>query len=87
MTHHTGNEEERESIILKNHGQKLFCIFHKPAHRKNCPAVLLCHGLGGHKVGRYRLYVSLAKHLAEWESPHCASISEGQVIATANSMI
>lgn len=59
------HQEERECIILQNHGQKIFCIFHKPAHLKKYPAVLLCHGLGGHKVGRYRVYVSLAKHLAE----------------------
>ncbi len=57
--------ETRESIVLENEGQKLFGVFHKPLHQKNCPAILICHGLGGNKVGRYRLYVNLSTRLAE----------------------
>lgn len=55
----------RESVILENHGQKIFGVLHKPVGLDRFPAVLICHGFGGHKVGRYRLYVNIAKRLAE----------------------
>lgn len=55
--------EHRESIMLKNQGQKIFGILHKPVTETPFPLVIICHGLGGHKVGRYRLYVSLATQL------------------------
>lgn len=58
-------QEERESHVLMNHGQKIFCIFHKPMKVAKFPAILFCHGLGGHKVGRYRAYVELAQMLAQ----------------------
>lgn len=57
--------ETRESVVFENFGQKIFGILHRPLHVKNYPAVLICHGLAGHKTGRYRLYVHLAKTLAE----------------------
>ncbi len=55
----------RESVVLENHGQKIFGIFHKPAHVSKFPVILICHGLGGHKVGRYRIYVNMAHRLAQ----------------------
>lgn len=60
--------EERNSIVLENQGQKIFAMLHKPlvankGHRKH-PAVLMCHGFGGNKVGKYRIYVMLAERLA-----------------------
>lgn len=58
--------EERESITLTNEGQKIFGIFHRPLVRKPYPAVLMCHGLAGHKTGRYRLYVDLAEQLTAY---------------------
>lgn len=61
-----GLHEERESIVLENHGQKIFGIIHKPKVAGPLPAVLMCHGLGGHKTGKYRLYVLLAEKLAEY---------------------
>lgn len=57
--------EIRESIVLENCGQKIFGILHKPLNVTQCPAVLICHGLAGHKTGKYRIYVLLAKMLAE----------------------
>lgn len=57
--------EDRESIIFENEGQKLFGILHLPHEVKNPPCVLICHGLGGHKTGRYRIYVELAEALVE----------------------
>lgn len=57
--------DHRESVILENNNQRIFAIFHKPAHVEHFPVVLICHGLGGHKVGRYRVYVDIADHLAK----------------------
>lgn len=57
--------EERESVVLENQGQKIFGILHKPKVASPVPAVLMCHGLGGHKTGKYRMYVLLAEKLAE----------------------
>ena len=58
------HKEERESVVLKNEGQKIFGIYHKPIGLKTYPALLMCHGLGGHKSGKYRLYVKLAARLS-----------------------
>jgi uncharacterized protein len=57
--------EERESFTLENHGQKIFAVFHQPLIETKAPAVLMCHGLAGHKTGRYRLYVTLSQRLAQ----------------------
>ncbi|MBA3816529.1 MAG: alpha/beta fold hydrolase [Parachlamydiaceae bacterium] len=59
------NSETRESVVLENFGQKIFGILHRPIHVKNYPALLMCHGLAGHKTGKYRLYVILAQMLAK----------------------
>jgi len=58
--------EERESVVLENRGQKIFGIIHKPKIAGPVPAVLMCHGLGGHKSGKHRMYVLLAEKLAEY---------------------
>lgn len=58
--------EERESIVLENEGQKIFGIFHRPCTQGPYPTVLMCHGLAGHKTGKFRVYV----HLAEMLSKH-----------------
>ena len=55
--------EERHSVTLHNQGEKLFGIFHRPLTGSPFPAVLICHGLAGHKTGRYRVYVELAEQL------------------------
>ena len=58
--------EEREAIILENNGQKIFGIMHVPKNQQGpMPAVLICHGLAGHKTGRFRLYVDLAQELSK----------------------
>lgn len=57
--------EERESIVLENEGQKIFGIFHRPCTQGPFPGVLICHGLAGHKTGKYRLYVILAERLSK----------------------
>jgi dipeptidyl aminopeptidase/acylaminoacyl peptidase len=56
--------EERESIVLENEGQKIFGIFHRPSSQGPYPTVLMCHGLAGHKTGKFRIYVKLAEQLS-----------------------
>lgn len=58
-------KEDRESVQLTNEGQKIFGIFHRPITNEKFPAVLICHGLAGHKTGRFRLYVDLAERLTK----------------------
>ncbi len=58
-------KECREAIVLENQGQKIFGVLHRPLFIDQYPAVLICHGLAGNKVGSYRLYVHIAKLLAE----------------------
>lgn len=55
--------EDREPVILSNQGQKIFGVLHLPKKVKKPPCILICHGLGGHKTGRYRIYVDLAEAL------------------------
>lgn len=59
--------ETRDSVVLHNQHQKIFGVFHRPLLPKTelCPVVLMCHGLGGHKVGRYRMYVLLSEYLSK----------------------
>ena len=60
-----GNFEERDSIILENEGEKIFSVIHLPLGGQNVPAVLFCHGLAGHKIGKHRIYVSLSESLSK----------------------
>lgn len=55
--------EIRDSFVVINKNQKIFGITHKPLHIAKPPVVLMCHGLGGHKTGRYRVYIELAETL------------------------
>lgn len=57
--------EERTSIVLENEGQKIFGILHRPIQKNPVPIVLICHGLAGHKAGRYRIYVLLSEKLSQ----------------------
>lgn len=57
--------ETREWAIFENHGQKLFGMIHRPLISGPVPAVVMCHGFAGNKVGRHRIYVQLAQSLAK----------------------
>jgi dipeptidyl aminopeptidase/acylaminoacyl peptidase len=57
--------EERQSIVFENEGQRIFGIVHLPLTPPPHPGVLFCHGLGGHKTGKFRLYVMLSEMLAK----------------------
>lgn len=57
--------ENRESVVLENAGQKIFGVIHRPLQKGVVPCVLFCHGLAGHKCGRYRVYVELAEELSK----------------------
>ena len=58
--------EKREWVTLENGGNKIFGVMHRPLSgpaRK--PAVLICHGFGGNKCGKHRMYVNLSTALAK----------------------
>lgn len=57
--------EERAPIVLENEGKKIFGIFHKPVVSHKVPVIMVCHGLAGNKIGKYRLYVTLASLLVK----------------------
>lgn len=57
--------EIREQVEFKNQGEKIFGMIHHPTDKKKAPAVLFCHGLGGQKIGKHRMYVLLAELLAK----------------------
>jgi len=60
-------EEEREQVTLESGGKKIFAILHLPKteNQQKFPAVLFCHGFGGNKSGKFRLFVRLAEKLAK----------------------
>lgn len=57
--------EERYGVTLENKGQKIFGVFHRPKEMEKAPAILVCHGFGGTKVGVNRLLVRLAVELVK----------------------
>ena len=57
--------ETRTAITLEQGGLKLFGVLHVPHDAYEVPCVLLLHGFGGHKVGKYRLAVRQAEALSK----------------------
>lgn len=57
--------EEREFVIIENEGQKIYGMLHLPISDKKSPAVIMCHGLAGNRIGKYRIYVLIAEKLSE----------------------
>lgn len=57
--------EERRVVVLENCGEKIFGVLHLPVGISQAPVVLVCHGLAGHKTGKYRVYVDLAMQLSK----------------------
>ncbi len=57
--------EKRESVVFEVNGQKIFGVIHHPNGEGPAPAVLICHGFAGHKVGYRRLYVQMAESLSK----------------------
>lgn len=57
--------EERTPISFDNEGQKIFGVIHRPLSPGKHPGILFCHGLAGHKTGKYRFYVQLAQQLTQ----------------------
>jgi alpha-beta hydrolase superfamily lysophospholipase len=60
--------EIREAVTLENEGLQLFGILHKPLVCLSgvlVPCVVMLHGFGGNKSGRFRLITRLAEELAE----------------------
>ena len=56
--------ENREWLVLENQGFRIFGVMHCPRDVSNYPAVLICHGFGGNKCGKHRVYVGMAEALA-----------------------
>ena len=55
-----------KAISFKNSkGMNLAGVLHIPENAKNAPAVILCHGFAGDKIGKYRLRVRLARALCK----------------------
>lgn len=59
-----GNNERRTGVEILNDNQKIFGVFHRPAGEGPFPAVLICHGFAGTKVGKHRMYVRLSEALS-----------------------
>lgn len=57
--------EEREAVTIMNQNQKIFAILHRPLHKKNVPAIVICSGFAGNKCGKFRLFVRLAEELTK----------------------
>lgn len=57
--------ETREAVNFESGGKKLFGVIHRPLIEGKAPAVLCCHGFGGTKVGRNRLWVMMAEALSQ----------------------
>lgn len=58
------NKEQRDPVVIEVLGKKVFGVLHRPNLSEKVPAVVICHGLAGNKVGKYRTYVKLAEALA-----------------------
>lgn len=56
--------EVREAIVLENEGKKIFGVLHRPLKEGKVPALLICSGFAGSKCGKFRIFVNLAKELA-----------------------
>jgi len=53
-------------VEVQNEGQKIIGSLHLPENApKPMPAVVFCHGFAGNRIGKYRLYVLIARRLAE----------------------
>jgi alpha-beta hydrolase superfamily lysophospholipase len=57
-----GNEE-REWVIMKNGGQQIFGVLHRPLYVANPPVVVFLHGFASSKHGSNRCYVRVAESL------------------------
>lgn len=55
---------DKQWITFNSQGKQLFGVLHIPSGVKKAPGVVICHGFGGNKCGKHRLYVHLANQLA-----------------------
>lgn len=61
----TSSFEEREAVCFENQGKKIFGVMHRPIKRNSFPAVICCHGFGGSKIGKNRMWVMIAESLSK----------------------
>lgn len=57
--------ETCEFTVFENEGQKIYGMIHLPSGKKRVPGVVMCHGFAGNRIGKYRIYILLARRLAE----------------------
>ena len=57
--------EDREAIEIINEGKKIFAILHLPKNATNPPLVVICPGFAGSKIGKHRVFVSIAEALTK----------------------
>jgi len=57
--------ETRESITFMSEGCKMFGILHLPLEVEKAPVVVICHGFGGEKTGKFRIYVDESELLVK----------------------
>lgn len=57
--------QDKECVVFENAGQRIYGIIHRPINvGGTTAAVVICHGFGGNKCGKHRLYVRVANALA-----------------------
>lgn len=57
--------ETREWVVMKNDGQQIFGILHRPTKCKPAPVVIILHGFASSKHGSNRCYVALAEKFSK----------------------
>jgi len=57
--------QTRESVNFMSEGYKMFGTLDLPKGVDKAPVVVVCHGFGGEKAGKFRIYVDLAELLAK----------------------
>lgn len=58
--------QTKQPVTFENRGGKLYGMLHIPeGGPKEGPGVVICHGYGGNRCGKHRLYVREAVRLAE----------------------
>lgn len=54
----------KEHVKIDMGNQYVFAMLHRPLVSSPVPAVVICHGFGGNKVGSYRMLIRLSDALA-----------------------
>ncbi len=61
----TTQYETRECVTFMSEGCKLFGMLHLPLGVEKAPLVVICHGFGGEKTGKFRIYTTMSELLSK----------------------